>query len=375
MQLRRFVFFTSTTIVLSIYTGSAQQYQPFTIPSKRVVKTDTLVIKTGICAEEFARMNGDTSKFKEPLVLKPKINPVPLAGEKGYFGSMNDYVINYTRQYMVAHNRTLCTVRGRSVQHFSLVDNVFKKHNVPKELKYLAVIESALNHNAVSPVGAVGPWQFMESTARLMGLTVNAKRDDRKDWYKSTNAAAKYLNYLYKQLDDWLLVVAAYNSGPTPVQRAIQKTGSKSFWDIRKYLPKETQGHVLAFIATASIFEKLHNYIGHAIPGDFKFHQEEVTDAEKKKEPPKPRFTEEELKAMAIVRITEPLNLDLISQDLRIERRLLDKWNPDYDLFEMDAYQGDYYSLRIPKEKLDNFIDRKEFLQKRSKALFTEMSM
>ena len=78
---------------------------------------------------------------------------------------------------------------------------------------------------------------------------------------------------------------------------------------------------------------------------------------------------------MAIVRITEPLNLDLISQDLRIEKRLLEKWNPDYDMFEMDAYQGDYYSLRIPKEKLDNFIDRKEFLSKRSKVLFSEMSM
>ncbi len=375
MQFRRFVFFTSAAIVLSIATCIAQQYQPFSIPSKRVVKTDTLIIKTGMCADEFALKNGDSSKVKEPLVLKPKINPVPLAGEKGYFGSMNDYVINYTRQYMAKHNRTLCTVRGRSAQRFSLIDNVLKKHNIPKELKYLAVIESALNHNAVSPVGAVGPWQFMASTARLMGLTVNGKRDDRKDWYKSTNAAAKYLNYLYAQLDDWLLVVAAYNSGPTPVHRAIRKTGSKSFWDIRQYLPKETQGHVLAFIATASIFEKLHNYIGHSIPGDFKFHQEEIVETNDKKEPPKPKFTEEELKAMAIVRITEPLNLDLISQDLRIEKRLLDKWNPDYDLFEMDAYQGDYYSLRIPKEKLDNFIDRKEFLEKRSKALFTEMSM
>lgn len=379
MQSRRIVFLTTATIVLSLFNTVAQQYQGFTMPTNRsrVLKSDTIVIKTGVYAEGYSKNGKDTGKIVEPLVLKQKIRTVPLAGEKLYFGSMNDYVIAYTRKYMASHNRTLHSVRGRGNQRFSLMENVFKKHNIPKELKYLAVIESALNNNAVSPVGAVGPWQFMESTARLMGLTVNAKRDDRKDWYKSTNAAAKYLNYLYRELDDWLLVVAAYNSGPTPVQRAINKTGSRSFWDIRKYLPKETQGHVLAFIATASIFEKLNKYIGGSIPTDFKFyHDEAIAKEDAKNEPPKPKFTEEELKSMAIVRISEPLSLDLISQDLNIEKRLLDKWNPDYDMFEMDAYDGgDYYSLRIPKEKLDNFIDRKEFLSKRSKVMFSEMSM
>lgn len=364
MQGRRFVFLLIAIIVISATNSFSQQYHSFTIPSRRVqvVTVDTIIIKKAV-----------TKDTATPLVLKPKVNPVPLAGQKDYFGSMNDYVINYTKQYMAKHNRTLHTVRGRADQRFSLMDNVLKKNNIPKELKYLAVIESALNNNAVSNVGAVGPWQFMSSTARLMGLTVNAKRDDRKDWYKSTNAAAKYLNYLYSQLDDWLLVVAAYNSGPTPVQRAIARTGSKSFWDIRKYLPKETQGHVLAFIATASIFEKLGSFIGESVPDDFKFSKEDVVDV--KKPEPKPKFTDEELKSMAIVRISEPVNLDLLSQDLHIEKRLLEKWNPDYDLFEMDAYTGEYYSLRIPKEKLDNFIDRKEFLVKRSKVMFSEMSM
>jgi membrane-bound lytic murein transglycosylase D len=328
-----------------------------------MVKVDTIVVKKVV----------NTDSISAPLVLKPKVSPVPLAGQKDYFGSMNDYVIHYTKQYMAKHNRTLHTVRGRGDKRFSLIDNVLKKHNIPKELKYLAVIESALNSNAVSNVGAVGPWQFMSSTARLMGLTVNAKRDDRKDWYKSTTAAAKYLNYLYGELNDWLLVVAAYNSGPTPVQRAIARTGSTNFWDIRKYLPKETQGHVLAFIATASIFEKLGSFIGGTIPSDFEFSKRELAEA--KKPDPKPQFTPEELKAMAIVRINEPVNLDLLSQDLKIDIRLLEKWNSDYDLFEMDAYPKEFYSLRIPKEKLDNFIDRKEFLMKRSKVMFTEMSM
>jgi len=171
-------------------------------------------------------------------------------------------------------------------------------------------------------------------------------------------------------LNDWLLVVAAYNSGPTPVQRAIQRTGSSNFWDIKKYLPKETQGHVLAFIATASIFENLSKFIGlKGLPTDFSFTKEPVKPAAR------PAFTEEELKGMAIVRISEPVSLDLMCQELKIEKKLLEKWNPDYDLFMFDAYSSDTYSLRLPKDKLDNFIDRKDFLTKRSKQMFAELSM
>lgn len=339
--------------------------------STRIIKKDSIV-----------------TKFTAPCVAYPTLlspaavsaakfacRPVPLAGQKSYFGSMNEYVETYTRQYMSAHGKTLSVVQGRSNKHFSLMENVLQKHNIPKELKYLAVIESALNNNALSGAGAMGPWQLMESTARMMGLTVNEKRDDRTDWFKSTNAAAKYLTFLYGELDDWLLVVAAYNSGPTPVQRAISKTGSKNFWDIKKYLPRETQGHVLAFIATASIFENMSSFIGSGkIPVDFKFSKEDALAAESKPAP-KPKFTDDELKSMAIVRISEPVNLEYLAQDLKIERKLLEKWNEDYDLFVFDTYNSDYYSLRIPKEKLDNFIERKELITKRSKQMFAEMHL
>src|SRR5690606_27997247 len=101
-----------------------------------------------------------------------------------------------------------------------------------------------------------------------MGLKVGKGKDERTDWTKATTAAAKYLTWLYGELDDWLLVVAAYNCGPSPVQRAIKRTGSANFWDIKPYLPRETQGHVLAFIATASIFEHMNGFIGQKeIPG------------------------------------------------------------------------------------------------------------
>jgi membrane-bound lytic murein transglycosylase D len=258
------------------------------------------------------------------------------------------------------------------------MDNVLAKHDIPKELKYLAVIESALNNNAVSRVGAVGPWQFMASTARMMGLKVSGKKDERRDFYKSTNAAAKYLAYLYDQLNDWLLVVAAYNSGPAPVHRAIARTGSNSFWDIKKHLPKETQGHVLAFIATATIFENMTKFIGSRdLPDDISFTKEEVLAADKKAAVKKPKltFSEDELKNMAIVRLSEPLSEELMVKELGLDKRTHDKWNPDYELYEMGTYATEFYSLRIPKDKLDSFIEKKETLTKRSRQIYSALNM
>lgn len=311
-----------------------------------------------------------------PQKIKRPMQSVPLAGEYGYFGSMNDYVIDFVKQYMESHNRTLNVVQGRGRNQFSVVENVLLKNNLPKELKYLAVIESALNNRAISKAGAVGPWQLMESTAKLMGLTVNKKRDERTDWYKSTHAAAKYLNKLYKDLDDWLLVIAAYNSGPTPVLRAISKTGSRNFWDIKKYLPRETQGHVLAFIATATIFESLGNFLSLGkIPEDFKFCNDGIEEKKTKSKVPKIVFTPEELKNMAIIHLKEPLCLDILAEDLSIEKSILNRWNPDYELFVMDIYPEEVYKFRIPKDKIDAFLEKKESLSKKSEKYFREMVM
>ncbi len=331
-----------------------------------VIKTDTIVKNLGPEGKKLLALN-----------LAPAVAPfkgVPLAGHKAYYGKMTDYVNGFVRQYFGAHDKTLNVVKGRSNTKFSMIDNVLTKHNIPKELKYLAVIESALNNKALSPVGAVGPWQLMETTAQMLGLKVSGKRDDRTDWFKSTNAAAKYLNTLYGQFNDWLLVVAAYNSGPVPVQRAITRTGSHSFWDIKKFLPRETQGHVLAFIATASIFESMKKFIGTgAIPADFKFSNEDVV-ATAAAIPAKPRFTDDELRTMAIVRLNEPVNLDLLGDELSIDKKLLRTWNSDIDLYIYGVATEDFYSLRIPKDKLEGFIEKKSLIMRRSAALFAQES-
>jgi len=300
---------------------------------------------------------------------------VPLAGQKSYFGGMNDYTMDFVRKYMESHKKTLAVVDSRSKTKFSMMDNVFQKNNLPHQLKYLAVIESALNNNAVSPVGAVGPWQFMSETGRLMGLTVNGKRDDRTDWFKSTTAAAKYLNYLYAEMQDWLLVIASYNCGPTPVKRAIEKTGSRNFWDIKPYLPRETQGHVMAFIATASIFENMKKFIyAGKIPEDYIMHPEMApVKGELKKVKPKITFTEAELKNMAIITLNEPLSIEVMEQELQIDKHLLNKWNPDYELFVLDLYPEKEYKFRMPKDKIDGYVEKRNLISKKSEKFFRDL--
>ncbi len=325
---------------------------------------------------------------------------IPLAGEKAYFGEKNEYVNDFVRKYLELHNKTLGSVQNSGDHSFSVIDNVLEKKNMPKELKYLAVIESALNHNAVSRAGAVGPWQLMETTARGLGLKVSRRSDDRRDLYKSTTAATKYLELLYGQLNDWLLVIAAYNSGPVPVQRAIERTGSHNFWDIKEFLPRETQGHVLAFIATASIFENLSKFINlGSIPVDFKFGKEEdlisfkdangaplaaslpvagapatapgaVAATKPAAIAKKAAFTEDELKNMTIVRITKPVHLEYVAQELGIDKKLLARWNVDYEMFTFGTYPTPYYNLRLPKDKQDQFLQKKEALTKKSAEIF-----
>jgi membrane-bound lytic murein transglycosylase D len=124
------------------------------------------------------------------------------------------------------------------IPYFNLIDKIFAQYGLPGELKYLAVIESNLSTSATSWVGAGGPWQFMPYTARDYGLVVNSNYDERRDYIKSTHAAARYLlATLYRQMHDWLLVIAAYNGGPGRVYEAMKKSGSRDFWSLQYYLP------------------------------------------------------------------------------------------------------------------------------------------
>lgn len=168
---------------------------------------------------------------------------------------LNKHVKQFVNTYIRENSRNLYNIKQRSNSPFIIIDSVLTGFGLPKQLKYLAVVESELKTKAVSKVGAVGPWQLMPATARILGLKVNSRYDERKNYYKSTRAAARYLKDLHKEFGDWFLVFAAYNSGEAAVHTAIRQSGTRNFWKLQYYLPEETREYVKKFIAICYYFE------------------------------------------------------------------------------------------------------------------------
>lgn len=162
----------------------------------------------------------------------------------------NSTVQGFVDLYSVRRRDITSRVLGMSQLYFPIFEEYLAKYDIPMEMKYLAIVESALHPTAISSAGAGGLWQFMVGTGKMYGLDVTSYQDDRFDAYKSTEAACKYLKFLYNTFGDWQLALAAYNSGPGNVNKAIRRSGGKKdFWSIKPFLPKETQGYVPAFIA------------------------------------------------------------------------------------------------------------------------------
>lgn len=162
----------------------------------------------------------------------------------------NQYVQNYIDMYTYKRREQVARTMALTQLYFPMFEEQLDKYNLPLELKYLAICESALNPLAKSKSGAMGLWQFMYPTGKMFGLKVTSYVDERCDPYKSTIAACEYFKYLYSMFGDWQMVLAAYNCGPGNVNKAIRRSGGKkTYWQIRPYLPTETQGYVPAFIA------------------------------------------------------------------------------------------------------------------------------
>jgi membrane-bound lytic murein transglycosylase D len=163
----------------------------------------------------------------------------------------NNIIRNHIEVYTVRQRDKFSAVLGLKDYYFPMFEDIFDSYGLPAELKYMAVIESALNPNAVNRhSGATGLWQFMYSTGRMYGLTINSVVDERRDPVKSTHAAAKYMKDLYAIYDDWMLVIAAFNCGPGNVNKAIRRSGNKKdYWEIYYRLPRETRGYIPIFIA------------------------------------------------------------------------------------------------------------------------------
>ena len=203
------------------------------------------------------KAGADSSKYFfhfDPLQLRLH-TPVELDGLQTPSIGLNKQGEKFVDEYLAKNSRMLKQIKEKHPSYFTIMDDVLTRYGLPTEVKYLAIIESQLNAKIVSPAGAAGAWQLMPVTARNFSLKVSAKNDERKHFYKSTVAAAKYLTYLYQKFDDWLLVIAAYNGGPGTVYKAIKKSGSRNFWKLQNYLPKETRDHVKRFISTHYYYE------------------------------------------------------------------------------------------------------------------------
>ncbi|MFZ4670669.1 MAG: LysM peptidoglycan-binding domain-containing protein [Flavobacterium sp.] len=244
---------------------------------------------------------------------------------------------NVIKSFLKNRKRAFERLMGVSQFYFPLFEESLAAKNIPLEIKYLAVVESALNPRAVSRVGATGLWQFMYQTGKQYDLTINSYVDDRSDPLKASNAASQYMTNMYKIFGDWDLVLASYNSGPGNVAKAIRRSGGKqNYWNIRKFLPKETQGYLPAFLATMYIFEY---HKEHGIKPDKAIANHFATDT---------------------VMIKNALTFKQISDLLDVPVAELQFLNPSYKREEIPFITGENHYLRLPIDKIAIFTSNED---------------
>lgn len=262
---------------------------------------------------------------------------------------LNPRALSFVQDYMDKQTANLIKLKDWGLPYFNMMDNILADHGLPTELKYLAVIESRLRTGAVSWAGAVGPWQFMAETARGYGLKVTRTRDDRRDYFKSTHAAAKYLKFLFNEFGDWLLVIAAYNGGPGVVYNAIKKSKSRNFWDLQYYLPAESRNHVKKFIGTHYIFE--------GQGGITTLTKAEASEQIGASALLIRRLTADELSTVKTVAISGKYHSAVISKIIMMDIADFHRYNPHFD--KLIASPENSYELKLPADKMEIFTANK----------------
>lgn len=244
---------------------------------------------------------------------------------------------NIIKSFLKNRKRSFERLMAVSEYYFPLFEEALARKNVPLEIKYLAVVESALNPKAVSRMGATGLWQFMYQTGKQYGLKIDSYVDERSDPLKASEAAANYMTNMFKIFGDWDLVLASYNSGPGNVSKAIRRSGGQqNYWNIRKNLPKETQGYVPAFLATMYIYEY---HKEHGIVPEKAFIKHFATDT---------------------IRIKQQLTFKQISDLLDVPVAQLQLLNPSYKLNVVPYYHDQDHFLRLPQDKIAIFASNED---------------
>ena len=252
----------------------------------------------------------------------------------------NTQVRAYIDVYLERRRDHLANILGRAELYFPIFEEYLSKYNLPQELKYLAVIESALDPKAKSKSGAMGLWQFLYHAGVMMNLKVTSYEDERCDVRKSTDAACRYLQYLYKNLGDWQLALAAYNGGLGQVQKAQERAGGtkKTFWELSPYLTPEMRSYVPAFIAVNYV---MNYYAQHNV------------------RPAKPAYT---LDDVDTVYVNMNLSFDQISRASGVKRDALQQLNPQY-IKDFIAYDGTPKRLTLPRNNIPRYLRSERMLR------------
>jgi membrane-bound lytic murein transglycosylase D len=287
--------------------------------------------------KDIQTINSDVSVDEElpTELLKQRLQ---VMNEKSPFEiEYNQGLENIIKSFLKNRKKSFSRLMSLSEYYFPIFEDAFAKQNVPLEIKYLAVVESALNPKAVSKMGATGLWQFMYGTGKQYDLKIDSYIDERSDPMKATAACSEYMTKMFSIFGDWELVLASYNSGPGNVTKAIRRSGGKTkYWDIRNHLPKETQGYVPAFLATMYLFE---------------FHKEHGINPE--------RAVVKNFETDT-VQIKSQMTFKQIADLLDMPQAQIQLLNPSYKLNVVPFYQNEPHYLRLPKDKIATFVSNED---------------
>jgi len=278
----------------------------------------------------------DVSSLKYTAVYYPELSTDTLKARLKRLDARTPFNVEYNEQlesviknFLKNRHQSFERLMGLSTYYFPMFEQEFDNLDIPLEMKYLAIVESALKPRARSRVGATGLWQFMFATGKQYGLDVSSYVDERSDPVKSTKTAGVYLTKLYSIFGDWDLALAAYNSGPGNVSKAIRRSGGqKNYWNLRPFLPRETAGYVPAFLATMYIFEyaKEHGFIQH-----------------------KPKYRHVQTDT---IKVKYTVTFDQISEFTGVNVEEIQYLNPSYKLDIIPFIEEKNYALRLPREAL-----------------------
>ena len=318
-------------VVIENENGDKEQIE---VPESMLQNIDSLLYqfhtKNYLKMDEHCNMR-DVNPYYAPEVYIERLSRMPTVIEMPY----NDIVQKFIDRYATKLRKSVSVMLGTSNFYMPIFEQALETFNVPLELRYLPVIESALNPLAVSRVGATGIWQFMLETGRQYGLTVNSLVDERRDPVKASYAAARYLHDLHEIFGDWTLAIAAYNAGPENINKAIKRAGGqKDYWKIYPYLPKETRGYVPGFIAANYI---MNYYCEHNIC---------------------PMTTTLPVKTDTVM-VNRDVHLQQVAAILEMEIEQLKAINPQY---RCDIVNGNTEPspLRLPQRLVNTFIERED---------------